>query len=44
MAADLMLFYMHINWPLSLSCKKFKIIFTLKRGDKDNLYMYTKEY
>ena len=30
MAADLIFFYMHINWPLW----KFKIIVTLKRGHK----------
>ena len=38
MTVDLIHFYMHINSLLalmtSLSCKKFKRIFTLKRGHK----------
>ena len=35
MAADLVFFYMHITSLMtSFSCKKFKRMFTLKRGHK----------
>ena len=41
MAADLVFFYMHITSLMtSLSCKKFKRMFTLKRGHKGQLYAY----